>query len=55
MNTGLVTYGILLIVAAFLVFDVRKGAHPLGIVILAGPRPASSASSKAPTPTSTMA
>ncbi|MFG2542946.1 hypothetical protein ACGFOM_10995 [Streptomyces sp. NPDC048594] len=37
MNTGWVTYGILLIVAAFLVFDLRKGVRPVGIVILTGP------------------
>ncbi|MFB6771704.1 hypothetical protein [Streptomyces sp. NPDC056337] len=37
MNTGWVTYGILLIVAAFLVFDLRKGVRPTGIVILTGP------------------
>ncbi|MET8900802.1 hypothetical protein [Streptomyces sp. NPDC004538] len=37
MNTGWVTYGILLIVAAFLVFDLRKCVRPAGIVILTGP------------------
>ncbi|MFJ8637300.1 DUF998 domain-containing protein [Streptomyces sp. NPDC093568] len=35
MDTGWVTYGILLIVGAFLVFDVRKGTRPITIVTLA--------------------
>ncbi|MEU7306229.1 DUF998 domain-containing protein [Streptomyces sp. NPDC007206] len=35
MDTGWVTYGLLLIVGAFLVFDPRKGTRPIGILILA--------------------
>ncbi|WP_433455245.1 DUF998 domain-containing protein [Streptomyces sp. CA-142005] len=35
MDTGWVSYGILLIVGAFLVFDPRKGPRPVIIVILA--------------------
>ncbi|MDT0386194.1 DUF998 domain-containing protein [Streptomyces dubilierae] len=35
MNTGWVAYGVLLAVASFLVFDLRKGLRPTVIVILA--------------------
>lgn len=35
MDAGWVIYGILLIVGAFLLFDLRKGARPIVIVVLA--------------------
>lgn len=35
MDAGWVTYGLLLIVGTFLVFDVRRGARPIVVAILA--------------------
>jgi hypothetical protein len=35
MDTGWVLYGVLLIVGAFLVFDLRQGFRPIAIVVLA--------------------